>query len=92
MNNTTLHFAPIPPEKLWKKVWKTLVGVILILVGLFVLNDETMARIFIGTGGFLLAGDILRATLPVGKDIINFVAWAIKKIKGAVKNGNGVSS
>lgn len=90
--NTTLHFQKIPTEKLGTKIWKSLVGVVMGVAGYYLLKNEmgptVLGTVFVGAGGFLVAGDVVRAALPLGKDIVSFVAWAIKKIKSAIKNGD----
>jgi len=92
MKNTTLFFKPIPKERLVKKVWKTVVGVGLGLAG-YVLLSKSLGPTFlggsmIGLGGFMVAGDLVYGLLPMAKDMVSFVAWAIKKVKGAIRNGD----
>lgn len=91
MNNTTIHFQHIPPEKFRKKLWKTLVGLAMGAAGYLMVRNgigsTVLGSVFIGVGGFLVAGDFVRAALPMGKDLVNFAAWAIRKLKGAVRNG-----
>jgi len=92
MKNATLHFAAIPPEKLGAKIRKSIYGALLIALAVFLrwkgLVPEMVSTVLVGVGAFLFAGDIVRAMLPLAKDLIDFVAWAIKKLKAAFKNGN----
>ena len=92
MNNTTLHLNAIPPEKLGAKIRRAIYGVVIFAAGYLLLKNDLgpvlLGATFAGVGGALVSLELIRTSLPMAKDVVNFGVWAIKKLKGAVKNGD----